>query len=111
MKHSAKEPTGKSFIPDEVETALNKLEEKLNKEFPLGVPRNRIGEATGYVLHPRTCANEDSDKVKCGIKGRFRVGRNIIYPNSGVIEKLRGKIATVEHARSLDSLFFEKRLK
>lgn len=73
MRQSAIEPTLKPFIHDEVDSALNNSDEKLNKELPLGVPRNKIGEASGGVLHPRTIANEDIDKEKYGIPGRFKV--------------------------------------
>jgi hypothetical protein len=73
----------------EFEQSLADLEQSLREDFPGGVPRNRIGKATGDILHPRTCSNEDS--LGYGIKGRFKVGRNTIYPIPGIIERIRQK--------------------
>ncbi len=57
-------------LPNEIESSLRDLENALKEKFPFGVPRNRIGEATGNILHPRTCANEDS--LGIGIPERSR---------------------------------------
>jgi len=77
-------------LPDEIEDSLKKLETKLKAEFPFGVPRNKIAEATGYILHPRTCANEDS--LGTGIPERCLLGRNTVYMIPGVMKKVRSKI-------------------
>ena len=74
----------------ELEQAMAALEQSLKATRPGGVPRNQIGEATGGILHPRTCANDDSNGN--GIKGRFRVGRKIVYPIPGIMEKIRDKV-------------------
>ncbi len=58
----------------EFEQSLSDLEKNLRENYPGGVPRNRIGKATGDILHPRTCSNEDC--LGYGIKGRFRTGRS-----------------------------------
>lgn len=76
-------------ITPEFEQTMAVLEQRILKVHPGGVPRNKIGEATGGILHPRTCANEDSNGN--GIKGRFRVGGKIVYPISGIIAKIREK--------------------
>jgi len=73
----------------EFEQSLADLEQSLRENYPGGVPRNKIGKATGDILHPRTCSNEDS--LGYGIIGRFIVGRNTIYPISGIMKKVRDK--------------------
>jgi hypothetical protein len=69
---------------------LNDLKEKLIDEFPLGVPRKYIGQATGRILHPRTMANLDS--LGQGIEGRFKIGRHTIYPVDCIIRHIKKKI-------------------
>jgi len=75
------------------EQTLQKLEKTLNEKFPLGIPRKEIGRATGSVLHPRTQANLDC--LGEGIKDRFKIGRNTIYPVQNVIDFLESKMTTV----------------
>ena len=79
-----------SCLPDYVEATLEELEKRLHDKFPAGVPRKKIDVATGYILHPRTCANEDA--LGIGIQNRFKIGRNTIYPIRSIIVKLRSKI-------------------
>ncbi len=73
----------------EFEQSVADLEQSLRNNYPGGVPRNKIGKATGGILHPRTCSNEDS--LGYEIKGRFKVGRNTVYPISGIISRIRDK--------------------
>lgn len=80
-------------INPEVEQSLANLEQSLRENYPGGVPRNKIGKATGDILHPGTCSNEDY--LGYGIKGRFIVGRTTIYPTSGIIERIREKTKTI----------------
>ena len=72
---------------------LKDLEKVLNEKFPFGIPRKEIGRATGNVLHPRTEANDDCSGD--GIPGRFKIGRHMIYPISGIIQKIKSKMTTV----------------
>lgn len=83
-------PDNHPTIPEEIENTLLRLKEKLEEKFPCGIPRKKIGEATGYVLHPRTCRNEDS--LGNGIAGRYKVGRNTVYPVDGVVSKIKSKL-------------------
>ncbi|MFA5904989.1 MAG: hypothetical protein WC836_13720 [Desulfobacula sp.] len=76
------------------EKTLRELEKTLTEKFPAGVPRPQIGIATGNLLHPRTQANLDCTGT--GIKGRYRIGRLIVYPVSGVIDFLKSKTETVQ---------------
>ena len=69
------------------------LKKKLSEKFPVGIPRNKIGEATGHVLHPLTCRNEDS--LGNGIPGRYRIGKNTVYPVDGVVAKIKSKMIVV----------------
>ncbi|MDA8134009.1 MAG: hypothetical protein M0T82_05250 [Desulfobacteraceae bacterium] len=75
------------------EKTLRELEKTLTEKFPAGIPRPQLGKATGNLLHPRTQANLDC--TGAGIKGRYRVGRLIVYPVSGVIDFLKSKIEVV----------------
>jgi hypothetical protein len=75
------------------EKAIQELEKLLEKKFPFGIPRKEIGKATGSILHPRTCANNDCRQE--GISGRFKIGRNTVYPVQGVIDFIRSKMTTV----------------
>ena len=75
------------------EQTLQDLEKVLNEKFPFGIPRKEIGRATGGVLHPRTCANRDCNQD--GVTGRFKIGRNTVYPVQGVIDFIKSKMTTV----------------
>lgn len=72
---------------------LEELEKKLSEIYPFGVPRKEIGTATGNVLHPRACANNDCSGQ--GIPGRYRIGRNVVYPVSGIIQKIKSKMVMI----------------
>ena len=67
------------------------LKKNLDVKFPFGIPRNKLGEATGGVLHPRTEANRDC--LKCGIPGKFNIGRGAVYPVAGVLQYLQNRIS------------------
>lgn len=63
--------------------------EDLKRKYPFGIPRTKIGEATGGILHPRTMANRDS--LGCGIPKRFKIGCLTVYPVGYVVDYiLRG---------------------
>ena len=79
-------------LPKEIENSFNVLEKILQEKYPFGIPRKEIGKATGGILHPRTCANLDC--LKQGIPGRFKCGRNTIYPVQSVIYFLQSKMTT-----------------
>ena len=74
---------------DDFEMALKNLEEILSKNFPMGVRRCDLKKATGGILHPRTCANDDCNGQ--GIQGRFKIGRNTIYPIREIISFIKSK--------------------
>ena len=69
------------------------LEEQLKIKFPLGIPRKKVGDATGGLLHPRTMANQDSLGV--GIKNRFSVGRITVYPVVSLVEYIKYRTSIV----------------
>lgn len=63
---------------------------KLNENYPLGlIPRKKIGEATGGILHPRTMANEDS--LCKGISNPIMVKGNVCYRIEQILEYLFDK--------------------
>jgi len=63
---------------------IQEFKNNLSRLFPLGIPRKKIGEATGGILNPRTMSNRDSAGE--GIKGRFKIGGTIVYPVAGVVD-------------------------
>ena len=75
------------------EDSLKAFEKYLNEKFPFGIPRKEIDRATGGILCPRTMANLDC--LGEGIPGRFKIGRNTIYPVHCAIDYLRSKITQV----------------
>ena len=79
------------------EKTLQKLQVDLEKRFPFGIPRKKLAEATGSVLHGRTEANKDS--LGCGINGRFMIGNQTVYPVSGVIDRIRNKMNSTNTCR------------
>lgn len=73
---------------------LQALEEKLSEKFPFGIPRKKIGVATGGILHPRSLANLDC--LGKGIEGRFKIGRSTVYPVDCVLAFIRSKMTVLE---------------
>ena len=66
------------------------------KNNPSGyILRTNLSEKTGGLLHGRTMANLDSQKI--GIPGKISIGRKVAYPVQSVVEYLQSKI-TVNHA-------------
>ncbi len=57
------------------------------------VARKKIGEFTGGAVDPRTMANLDS--LGEGVMDRFRIGRQVVYPVSSLLEFLEAKSANV----------------
>ena len=80
-------------LPQEIKNSLIALEKRLNEKYPIGIPRKEIGRATGGVLNSRTEANNDCSGES--IPGRFKIGRQNIYPVPGVIHRLRSKMTTI----------------
>lgn len=72
----------------------DKILKQLEDKYPAGIPRTQIGEATGHVLHPRTMSNRDSQGT--GIKGRYRIGKNTIYPPKGVVDLLKTQAQKID---------------
>ena len=54
------------------------------------IPRTKLFEATGGLLHPGTEANNDS--LGIGIPGRIKIGRKVVYPVKAVVEYLQSKV-------------------
>jgi hypothetical protein len=54
------------------------------------IPRKNLGKVTDGLISPKYAANLDS--LGTGIKGRFRVGRQIAYPVDSVVEFLESRV-------------------
>ncbi len=86
-------PDVNETLPIEMEDSFKALEHSLKKNFPGGIPRKDLAWGTGYLLHPRSAANLDC--LGEGIPGRFKIGRNTIYPVCNVIAFLKSKAEAV----------------
>ena len=51
------------------------------------VAREKLGDFSGGILHPKSEANRDCKGN--GIPGRFKVGRKVAYPVTEVIKALQ----------------------
>ena len=69
------------------------VKKNLEARYPAGIPRTQIGEATGGILHPRTLSNRDSQGT--GIKGKFKIGKQVIYPVSAVVADMMNMMKQV----------------
>ena len=70
---------------------LSKLKEKWPSSF---VSRDKVGEFSGGILHPRTLANLDA--LGKGPKGRIRVNnKKIAYPVDQLIEWMQSRCQAV----------------
>jgi hypothetical protein len=66
---------------------LSKLKDKWPSPY---VSRDKVGEFSGGILHPRSLANRDA--LGEGPRGRIRVnGKKIAYPVDALIEWLEAK--------------------
>lgn len=65
---------------------------ELIKRFPMGyVPRSKIEDATGGILHPKTMANRDTDKTKKSIVGSVKIGGKVCYPIEEIINFIKSE--------------------
>ena len=55
----------------------------------LWIPRPKLPEATGYLMTPSYAANLDSRGE--GPPGRFRIGRQVVYPKKQLFDWLRAR--------------------
>jgi hypothetical protein len=55
------------------------------------VPRNRVSEFSGGVVNPKHLANLDSQGL--GPKGRFTIGRKVVYPVESLVSWLEERSA------------------
>ena len=65
--------------------------EKMRSEMPSFIFRDKVG---AFGLNPRTMANLDSKGL--GPKGRFRIGRKIVYDREALLEWLKNRRTEVE---------------
>ncbi len=87
------DPAKKTLDQGAASAVLNvdEIKIRLLDKFPLGlVPRNKINEATGGVLHQNTMANMDSKGG--GIVGRVMIGNKTCYPIDGILAHILNKV-------------------
>jgi len=75
-------------MPDDL---IKNLEKALKDRFPIGIPRNMIGEATGGLLNPKTQSNLDSKGQ--GIPERFVFKKRTVYPVGSTIKYIEKHLA------------------
>lgn len=74
-----------------VKPDLSRLKNKWPSPF---VAREKVGEFSGGILHPRTMANLDA--LGQGPKGRIRVaGKKIAYPVDELVEWMQSRCEAV----------------
>lgn len=82
------------------EQLLTNFEDKLNKEFPLGlVPRTELPRLTGGILNAKTVRNKDWKGE--GIDDPVKVGGKTCYMINNIIDYLRWQIRTREQQEQL----------
>ncbi len=62
------------------------LKELADKWPSAWVERNQLGKFSGWLIHPRTMRNYDSQGI--GISEKVRIGRKVAYPVQAVVEWL-----------------------
>lgn len=67
--------------------AIKQAAEKWPSTF---VARSKLGVFTGGLIAPGTAANEDSRRT--GIRGAFKIGRNVAYPTTEVVNWLLARL-------------------
>ncbi len=67
--------------------------EGMKKRWPSDyVARERVGDFTGGLIHPRTMANHDSRREGPGKK--IRLGKKIAYPVDELVKWLNDRLET-----------------
>lgn len=59
------------------------------------VARDKVGDFSGGILHPRTMANLDSKGL--GPKGRIRIGRKVAYDANELCKWLAARAKPLDH--------------
>lgn len=81
-----------------MEKILQEMAEKWKSPI---VARTEIGVFSGGLLNEKSMANKDSLGV--GVKGRFRIGRKVVYPVAELIKWLEARSEVIP-ARSRNGL-------
>jgi len=72
-------------------TTPQELIAQLQEKWPYPLtPRTKVAEATGFLLSPKTLANEDSEGT--GVPGAFKVNGRVCYPTQNLFEWLKLRI-------------------
>lgn len=66
---------------------LSRLAESWPSPF---VAREKVGEFSGGILHPRTMANHDSRGD--GVPGKISIGRKVAYPVEALVEWMESRV-------------------
>lgn len=72
------------FVP------FHKLPQDFVNSLPPLIPRRRVADLTGGLVHPKTLANLDN--LGKGPKERLKLGRCIAYPKRSFVDWLSGRI-------------------
>ena len=70
-----------------IENEKMRLTERLELHFPGGIPRSKVGTATGGLIAPKTLANlasNDSGPMSYRVRGR------VVYPVAPLVDWLFG---------------------
>ncbi len=75
------------------EKKWEKIQKQLEEQYPFGILRKDLEKATGDILSKGTEANRDSLGV--GIPGRFKIGRQVVYPVPEVVRSMRSRVIRI----------------
>jgi hypothetical protein len=76
---------------------MNTFDQLLKKWPSELVARSEVSAFTGGAVCPGTVANADCEGV--GPKGRFRIGRKVVYPAVALVEWLKERSRPVQGKR------------
>lgn len=77
------------------------FEELAAKWASAWVARVEVKTFSGGTLNAKTMANLDSTGQ--GVKGRFRIGRQVVYPVNNLIEWMRARFEPIQNKRSTEA--------
>lgn len=76
--------------------------EKLAEKWPSDwVARKESKAFSGGLLNPKTLANHDSNGS--GVEGRFRIGRQVVYPVNSLIDWMRARFEPIRDKRATEA--------
>ena len=75
--------------------------EELAQKWPSAwVSRVEVKNFSGGTLNPKTMANLDSTGQ--GVEGRFRIGRQVVYPVNNLVDWMKARFSPIQDKRATE---------